>query len=129
MSPTDAFRKHLRAGSALLLACGSLAAVAAEREPAPGPGPSQVEEARRTFSDARTRFAGGLPQGERLVVLTRIYDERCWPELASFTVTGIDGDIVHGRFRAASKVSPHYRAGDWYAFPESQLLGWSIERR
>ena len=119
--------RSARASSALLLALASLAGAAAEREPARDPTPRQVEEARRTFTDARARFAAGLPRGQRLVVLTRIYDERCWPEVMSFTVARIDGDIVHGRFRAASKVSPHYRAGDWYAFPESQLLGWAME--
>ena len=102
--------------------------MAAEREPRPDATASQVEEARRTFAGARNRFVAGLPEGERLFVVIRIYDERCWSELASIAVSRFDGDIVHGQFRAASKVAPHYRAGDAYAFPESQLLDWSIGR-
>jgi hypothetical protein len=113
----------------MVLALASFAGVAAEREPPYEAMRPQVDEARRTFPGARARFAAGLPDGQRLLVVTRVYDERCWSELASIAVSRVDGDIVEGRFRTAPKVVPHYRAGDWYAFPDSQLMDWSIEHR
>lgn len=86
-----------------------------------------VEQAQKTFPGARARFLAGLQKGQSLFVTTRLYDECARSELAFISVTRIQGGIVEGRIWSnLDNVLTSYRLRDPYAFPENQLVDWSI---
>ena len=86
-----------------------------------------VEQARRTFPGVQARFLAGLPKGQSLFVMARLYDECGRSELAFISVTRIQGGIIEGRIWSnLPNIITSYRFRDWYAFPETQLVDWLI---
>jgi hypothetical protein len=86
-----------------------------------------VEQARKTFPEVQARFLAGLPKGQSLFVMARLYDECTRSELAFISVTRIQEGIIEGRIWSnLPHIITSYRFRDWYAFPETQLVDWLI---
>ena len=85
-----------------------------------------AEEAQKTFPGARARFVAGLPKGQSLFVVTRLYDECGRFEQVFLSVAAIRDGIVEGRIWSNPNVATNYRFRDRYAFPEDRLMDWLI---
>jgi hypothetical protein len=87
-----------------------------------------VEQARKTYPEAKQRFLKGLPQGHVLFVTTRLYDARRRFEQVFVAVSEIREGKIRGMIASDVRLVPSYRQGDYYTFPESELYDWTISR-
>jgi hypothetical protein len=85
-----------------------------------------IEEAKRTYPDAKRKFVAGLPEGQSFFVTTRLYDGTGAFEQVFIAVRNIEDGVVHGKIWSEINTVQGYRFGDAYRFPESGLLDWLI---
>ena len=84
-----------------------------------------VEEARRTYPQAKARFQSGLPAGYSFFVTIDLYENNI-SENAFMAVRKIsDGQVSAVLATKLIKVKS-YQYGKLYEFPESEVLDWTI---
>lgn len=87
-----------------------------------------VEQARKTYPEAKQRFLKGLPRGHIFFVTTRLYDAQRRFEQVFVAVTEIKEGKIRGTLASDVRLVSVYRHGDDYTFPESELYDWTISK-
>lgn len=84
-----------------------------------------IEEARRTYPQAKARFQSGLPAGYRFFVTVDLQEKNA-QENAFMAVRKIsDGRITAVLATKLVKLTSHHY-GEELVFPESEVLDWTI---
>jgi hypothetical protein len=86
-----------------------------------------IEQARKSYPDAKKRYLAGLPPGTRFSVVTKLHSPGR-VEAVFVTVTGIKGDQVTGRIDSDVRGVGGYKAGDSYTLSERDIVDWVIVR-
>jgi hypothetical protein len=87
-----------------------------------------VELARRTYPEARERFLKGLPPRQTFFITTRLYDAEKHFEQTFIAVKEIKDGKIKGLIWSDIQFVSGYKQGDSYAFPESELIDWTISK-
>ena len=89
-----------------------------------------LEEAKKTYPEARKRFLSGLPQKHYLFVTTRIKDPDGKFEQVFIAVAVIDKEkkTVTGRISNPLDVVRTFKRGQTITFAEDEVLDWTISR-
>lgn len=87
-----------------------------------------IEEARRTYPDAKQRYLAGLPQGHVFFVVATLRDPDGAEEQVFVGVSGIKDGKVSGRIASDILGLRSYKRGDAYAVDEAKLIDWVISR-
>jgi hypothetical protein len=87
-----------------------------------------IEEARRTYPDAKRRYLAGLPQGHVFFVVATLRDPDGAEEQVFVGVSGIQDGKVSGRISSDILGLRSYKRGDAYVVPEAELIDWVISR-
>lgn len=85
-----------------------------------------IEEAKRTYPEAKKRFIEGLPPKDRFFITVKLRDGKCCVEQAFIEVKEITDGIVTGLITDDVTFVTKYKKGDEYSFPESDLIDWKI---
>jgi uncharacterized protein YegJ (DUF2314 family) len=93
-----------------------------EREIAP-----YIQQAKKSYPDAKKRYLAGLPRGHRFAVVTKLHSPG-GEEAVFVTVTGIKGDQVTGHIDSDVRGVVGYKAGDSYTLSERDIADWVIVR-
>lgn len=86
-----------------------------------------IEQARKSYPDAKKRYLAGLPSGQRFSVVTKLHSPGR-EEAVFVTVTGIKGDQVTGRIDSDVRSVAGYKTGDSYTLSERDIVDWVIVR-
>ena len=86
-----------------------------------------IEQARKSYPDAKKRYLAGLPSGHRFSVVTKLRSQGR-VEAVFVTVTGIKGDQITGRIDSDVRGVAGYKAGDSYTLSERDIVDWVIVR-
>jgi hypothetical protein len=84
-----------------------------------------VEQAQRTFPDAKKRFLAGLPTGYKFAVLTKL-KSKGKVETVFILVNKIEDEKITGTIGSDVRAMPGFKAGDTYRLPEMSVLDWVI---
>jgi hypothetical protein len=103
------------------------ASTSAEREEMERAIAPMIEQARKSYPDAKKRYLAGLPSGHRFSVLTKLHSPGR-EEAVFVTVTGIKGDQITGRIDSDVRGVVGYKAGDSYTLAERAIVDWVIVR-
>lgn len=87
-----------------------------------------IQEARRTYPDAKQRYLAGLPQGHVFFVVATLRDPDGAEEQVFVGVSGIKDGKVSGRIASDILGLRSYKRGDAYAVDEAKLIDWVISR-
>jgi hypothetical protein len=87
-----------------------------------------VEQALKTYPEAKDRFLAGLPAKHFFFVTTRLHDSDGHWEQVFIAVKEIKDGMVTGLIASDIDVVSGYKAGDKYSFPESELIDWTISK-
>ena len=79
-----------------------------------------IEQARKSYPDARKRYLAGLPPGHRFFVVTKLHSPGR-VEAVFVTVTGIKGDQITGRIDSDVRGVVGYKAGDSHTLFERDI--------
>jgi hypothetical protein len=85
-----------------------------------------VEQARSSYPAAKQRFEAGLPRGQSFFITTRIFETPTRFEQVFVAVQRIEDGMVYGRVWSDIRLLTKYRQGDYYTFPESDMIDWLI---
>ena len=86
-----------------------------------------IEQARKSYPDAKKRYLAGLPAKHRFSVVTKLHSPGR-VEAVFVTVTGIKGDQITGRIDSDVRGVAGYKAGDSYTLSERDIVDWVIVR-
>ena len=86
-----------------------------------------IEQARKSYPDAKKRYLAGLPPGHRFSIVTKLHSPG-GVEAVFVTVAGIKGDQVTGHIASAVRGVAGYKAGDSYTLSERDIVDWVIVR-
>ncbi|MBI4638591.1 MAG: hypothetical protein HY727_19815 [Candidatus Rokubacteria bacterium] len=87
-----------------------------------------VEEARRSYPNARKRYLSGLPPGHTFFVVTKLRDRKGTEEQVFVVVTSIRHGRISGQIASEILGVSGYRKGDTHSFSEGELMDWVITR-
>ena len=87
-----------------------------------------IEQARRTYPDAKRRYLDGLPPGHVFFAVAELKDASGALEQVFIAVTSIHDGRITGRIVSDILGVRGYKRGDPYSFPESELVDWLISR-
>lgn len=87
-----------------------------------------VEQARKTYPEAKQRFLRGLPRGQVFFVTARLYDGTGRFEQVFVAVREIKGGKISGVIASEIRTVSGFRQGDPHALPESELYDWTISK-
>ena len=85
-----------------------------------------IAKARSTYLVAKAKFLSGLPKGEIFFVTTRLHDKNSRTEQVFVEVSSIQGDHILGHIASQLMVVKGFQNGQFYVFPESDLIDWLI---
>ena len=86
-----------------------------------------IEQARKTYPEAKQRFLDGLPPKHSFFVTTRLHDPDGRFEQVFVAVKEIkDGKITGIIYSEIQLLKDAFKFGDSYTFAESELLDWTI---
>jgi hypothetical protein len=85
-----------------------------------------IEKARKTYPDAKKRYAAGLPDGQHFFAVAKLKDKEGRVEQVFISVARIEGDKITGRIANTILVVQGFKEGDVYTFPEGELVDWLI---
>jgi len=85
-----------------------------------------IEQAKKSYPDAKKRYLAGLPTKHRFAVVTKLHGPG-GEEAIFVTVTAIKGDQVTGRIDSEVHVLG-YKTGDPYTLSERDIVDWVIVR-
>jgi hypothetical protein len=86
-----------------------------------------VEEARRTYPEARKRYLAGLPPRHQFFVTTRLRDASNRHEQVFIKVTAVSQGMIEGTIANDIVIIDGYQRGQRHRFPESELMDWLIQ--
>jgi len=84
-----------------------------------------VDEAKKSYPKARTRFLSGLPKGYRFFVTVDLHEGNVI-ENAYVTVRKINGGNIKGIISTKLQEIKSYRYGQEVILPESDIIDWTI---
>jgi len=84
-----------------------------------------IEQAKKTYPQARARFQSGLPAGYTFFVTIDLHENGA-DENAFMAVRKISGGKVTGALATKLLKVKSYQYGKVYVFPESEVLDWTI---
>ena len=87
-----------------------------------------VAQARASYPAARERFRAGLPHGYTFFVTTRLHDAAGHEEQVFVVVDSITNGTIAGRIASQINSVRGFRYGQWYSFPEADLVDWMVSR-
>ena len=87
-----------------------------------------IEQARKTYPQARERFLKGLPPKHTFFITTRLYDKSKRFEQVFIAVSEIKEGQITGSIASKIGLVSGYKEGDSYSFPESALVDWTISK-
>jgi len=87
-----------------------------------------VEQARKTYPEAKRRYLLGLPKGETFFVTAKLADSRGHLEVVFIQVTKIKDDKITGAIASQIGVVAGYKQGDEYTLSEADLMDWTISK-
>jgi len=90
--------------------------------------PPYIDEARRTYPNAKKRYLNGLPPGHEFSVVTNLRDGKGTVEQVFVRVTSIRGGLISGEIASSIHAVSGYRIGDPYRFSDRELIDWVISR-
>ena len=85
-----------------------------------------VEEARRTYPEAKRVFEAGLPQGSHLFVTIRLWDASGSMEQVFVLVDAIRRGKIDGRIWSELETVRGYEQGQVIVVEEAEILDWTI---
>ncbi|HYX28004.1 MAG TPA: hypothetical protein VE863_05515 [Pyrinomonadaceae bacterium] len=87
-----------------------------------------VEQARKTYPEAKQRYLGGLPPKHVFFVTARLFDASGRFEQVFVEVKEIKRGIIRGVIASEMNVVKTYKYGDEYSLPEFELIDWTISK-
>ena len=87
-----------------------------------------IEQARKTYPEAKARYLAGLPKGETFFVTAKITDSRSHFEVVFVQVTKISDGKITGRIASQIVAVAGYKQGDEYTLSETDLVDWTISK-
>ncbi len=84
-----------------------------------------IEEAKKTYPQAKARFQSGLPAGYNFLVTINLHEKNIH-ENAFMAVLKISDGKVTARLTTELIQVKSFRYGQVYVFPESEVLDWTI---
>ncbi|HEV7475840.1 MAG TPA: DUF2314 domain-containing protein [Pyrinomonadaceae bacterium] len=87
-----------------------------------------VEQARKTYPDAKQRFLAGLPPKHSFFVTVRLHDSADRWEQVFIAVKEIKDGMITGLIANDIETVSGYAKRDKYSFPESELLDWTMSK-
>jgi hypothetical protein len=87
-----------------------------------------VEKARKTYPEAKERFLKGLPPKHTFFITTRLEDAAGRVEQVFVAVKEIKKGKIAGLIWSDLQLVSGYKKGDYYTFPESELIDWTISQ-
>ncbi len=87
-----------------------------------------IEEARRTYPDAKKRYLAGLPRGEHFFVTTVLHDDEGTSEQVFVAVSAIQGGKVTGKIASDILTVKGFKRGEACSVPEPDLIDWLISK-
>jgi len=87
-----------------------------------------VEEARRTYPDAKRRFQAGLPSGHYFSVTVRLSDQQGRTEIVFMQVKDIADGVIRGVIANDVTAVAGYEAWQEHSVREAEILDWTILR-
>jgi hypothetical protein len=87
-----------------------------------------VEQARKTYPEAKQRFLKGLPRGYTFFVTARLYDAEHRFEQVFVAVREIKDGRIRGVIASEVQTVSGFKQGDPHTLPESELYDWTISR-
>lgn len=87
-----------------------------------------VEQARKTYPEARERFLKGLPPKHTFFITARLYDSASRYEQVFIAVKEIKDGRIKGLIWSDIQLVSGYHRGGPFAFPESELIDWTITK-
>lgn len=87
-----------------------------------------VEQARKTYPEAKERFLAGLPPKNFFFVTTRLHDSAGRWEQVFIAVKEIKDGVITGLIASDIETVTGFKASDKYSFPESELMDWTIAK-
>ncbi len=87
-----------------------------------------VEQARKTYPDAKKRYLAGLPKDHHFYVVTRLKDGTGTTEQVFISVASIEGDRITGRIASEILNVRGFKQGDPFTFSEGELVDWMVAR-
>ena len=85
-----------------------------------------VQEARRTFPDARKKFLDGLPNGYEFSVVARLRDAEGHIEQVFIRVNDVTGPLIHGVVTNETSTVQGFKTGAVVLVSEDEILDWII---
>lgn len=89
---------------------------------------SYVEQARKTYPEARNRFLAGLPPKHIFFLTARLHDSTGRWEQVFIEVKEISDGKIKGLIANDIENVSGYKLGDSYAFSESEVIDWMISK-
>jgi uncharacterized protein YegJ (DUF2314 family) len=87
-----------------------------------------VEQARKTYADAKERYLAGLPPKHVFSITTRLHDSEGRWEQVFIEVKEIKDGVIKGLIANKIDVVSGYKWGDEYSLPESEVLDWTVSK-
>jgi hypothetical protein len=87
-----------------------------------------IEEARKTYPDAKRRYLAGLPRGEVFFAVAKLRDAGGAEEQAFIAVTGIKDGKISGKIASDILGVEGFKRGDAYTLPEAEMVDWLISK-
>jgi len=87
-----------------------------------------LEEAKKTYPDAKKRFLAGLAPKERFLVTIELREENGRKQQAYIEVAEIKDGTIKGVIASNIRNLTKYRRGDKYSVPESEMIDWIIAK-
>ena len=89
---------------------------------------SYVQEAKKTYPQAKARFLKGLPPGENFFLTTRLHDSEGRVEQVFIAVSSIENGQVQGIIYSQVQTVDGFSFKQQYSFPETELVDWLITK-
>jgi len=87
-----------------------------------------IIRAKQTYPQAKQRFLKGLPPKHSFFITTQLRDKEGHIEQVFIAVKEIKNGNINGVISNDLQVVSGYKKGDFYSFPESELLDWTITK-
>jgi uncharacterized protein YegJ (DUF2314 family) len=87
-----------------------------------------IEQARKTYPEAKARYLAGLPKGETFSVTAKLSDSQGHYEIVFIRVAKIIDGKVTGNIANDTTLVTSYKRGSEYTLSEVDLLDWTISK-
>jgi uncharacterized protein YegJ (DUF2314 family) len=87
-----------------------------------------IEQARKTYPEAKARYLAGLPKGEAFFVTAKLSDSQGHFEIVFIRVAKIIDGKITGQIANDITLVTSYKRGNEYTLSEADLLDWTISK-